>query len=163
MLGGLVSPVEGPPTVDAASYWCAFAAEYGSRDAVEVLMSQRRRGAVYARPSSAVAQLKDVAAALTRGIDSVPDRMCLWQGQVFAMGDFLAVWAVENVVHHLDLAADTPVPGDALELARMTIEALAGQVLPSEWSDEHAVLIGTGRLPLPEKHSSLQSRLPALG
>ncbi len=64
MLGGLVSPDDGPPTVDAATYWPAFTAEYGADDAVLTLMAQRRRSAAYARPSSAVAQLHDVAAAL---------------------------------------------------------------------------------------------------
>src|SRR3990170_2107129 len=43
MLGGMVSPVDDDPSVDAATYWPAFAAEYSTDDPVAVLMSQRRR------------------------------------------------------------------------------------------------------------------------
>src|SRR5687767_7765505 len=60
MLGGLVSPVDDAPSVDAASYWPAFADEYGDEDPVATLMLQRRRTAAYARPAAACAQLEDV-------------------------------------------------------------------------------------------------------
>src|SRR3954462_7796975 len=43
MLGGIVSLVDDEATVDAASYWPAFAKEYAAGDPVPVLMSQRRR------------------------------------------------------------------------------------------------------------------------
>jgi hypothetical protein len=163
MLGGLVSPVDDEPTVDAATYWSAFAAEYGSEEPVPVLMAQRRRTAAYARPASACEQLHDVAAALLRGVAAFGDRQCLWQGQVFAPGDFLAVWAVENVVHHLDLRSAEPAPAPALTLARSTVEALVGSPLPATWTEEDATLIGTGRLPVPDGLGSLADRLPALG
>jgi hypothetical protein len=163
MLSGLVSVVDSPPTVDAATYWPAFAAEYGSEDPVSTLMSQRRRTAAYARPSSAVLHLHDVAAALLRGIAACRDASYLWQGHVFAAGDFLTVWAVENAVHHLDLLSGIPVPATALRLTRATIEALAGEPLPPTSNDLDAALIGTGRLPVPDGWGSVASRLPALG
>lgn len=162
MLGGLVSPVERPATVDAASYWTAFGAEYADVDPVATLMSQRRRTAAYARPSSALAHLRDVGEALLRGVDALGDHRYLWQGHVFTAGDFLTVWAVENVVHQLDLLLEGPVPSAALTLARRTVDALAGP-LPDSWDDTEAVLIGTGRLPVPaDAGDDVATRLPAL-
>lgn len=145
MLMGLVSPVDGPPTVDAASYWRAYADEYGGGDQIPVLMEQRRRTAVYSRPSSALAQLDDLAAALLRGIEACRGDHLTWQGHTFAPGDFLAVWAVEHAIHHLDLLVDVPVPDTAMSLARATVAALAPDPIPADWSDPQVVLIGSGR------------------
>jgi hypothetical protein len=86
---------------------------------------------------------------LERGLEALPQTAVQWQGHVFAVGDFLTVWAVENVVHQLDLASETPAPASALVLARATIEALAEALLPTDWTDEDAILIGTGRHPVP--------------
>ena len=163
MLGGMVSPVDDEPSVDAASYWSAFATQYATDDPVPVLMSQRRRTSAYARPASATAELREVAATVRRGVGHFQDRPCLWQGHVFAAGDFLAVWAVEDVVHHLDLLSDEPAPPNALRLARETIEALIAQPLPGVWRDEEAVLMGTGRLPPPDGLRAVADLLPALG
>ena len=162
MLCGLVTQVDEPPTVDAASYWIAFAEEVAAEDPVEVLMAQRRRSSVYLRPSSACAQLTELAEAVQAGATNLPDRPCRWQGQVFLPGDFLAIWAVENVVHHLDLDLDRQVPARALALARYTIEALAGTPLPSSWSDRDAVLVGTGRAPVPDDAGGLADTFPVL-
>lgn len=162
MLAGMVSPADSEPSVDAASYWSAFASQYATDDPVPVLMWQRRRTAVYPRPSSATEQLREVAAAVRRGVNSFNDAPCLWQGHTFSAGDFLAVWAVENVVHQLDLMSDEPPPASALKLARATIEALIGQPLPTTWTDQDATLIGTGRLPVPDGLGAVASMLPAL-
>ena len=126
-------------------------------------MSQRRRTATYSRPESARGHLREVAAALLRGVDAFADRRCLWQGQVFAPGDYLAVWAVENVVHHLDLRSSEAAPPPALALARATVEALVGSPVPTAWTDEEASLFGTGRRPVPDGLGALADRLPAFG
>lgn len=128
MLGGFVSPVEATPTVDAASYWPAFDEEYDD-DPLDVLLAQRRRTAAYTRPDSARRQLHDVAAAVVRGAGSCADRPLAWQGHVFAPGDFLAIWAVEDVIHQVDLLGDEPLPATALDLARATVTALDGAAL----------------------------------
>jgi hypothetical protein len=94
---------------------------------------------------------------------AMPDRPHLWQGHVSTSGDFLAVWAVENVVHHLDLEVADPAPAGAMALARRTVEAIVGEGLPAAWPDEQAVLVGTGRLPVPDEASELAERLPAFG
>jgi hypothetical protein len=162
MLGGLVSVVDTEPTVDAASYWPAFAAEYAG-DPLPPLLAQRRRTTAYARPASAVEQLHDVAAAMLRGAEGVRDVRYLWQAHVFEPGDFLAIWAVEDVIHHLDLLSQEPPPADALELARSTVEALAGATFPEAWAAQDVVLVGTGRLPVPDGLGALGDRLPVLG
>lgn len=158
MLGGMVSAVDDQTTVDAASYWPGFAEEYGG-DPIGTLMAQRRRTAVYGRPSGACEHLRDVAAMLLRGTAHLAEGHYRWQDQVFTAGDFLTIWAVEDAIHHLDLLSDEPAPAAALELSRATVEALAGP-LPEGWTTEEAVLIGTGRLPVPDE---LSDRLPALG
>jgi hypothetical protein len=162
MLGGMVSVVDRAQTVDAASYWPAFAAEYRQDDPVVPLMAQRRRTAAFARPASARAELHDVAAAVQRGCAGLADASYLWQGHVFAAGDFLTIWAVEDAIHQLDLLSEEPVPDSALSLTRATIEALAGGPLPAA-SVEEAVLVGAGRLPVPDGLGAVGERLPALG
>ncbi|MEJ5944590.1 maleylpyruvate isomerase N-terminal domain-containing protein [Pseudokineococcus basanitobsidens] len=162
VLAGLVSPVDDPPTVDAASFWTAFA-DAADADEVAVLMAQRRRSAAYARPSAAVEHLRDVAGSVRRGTAAAASGDRRWLGEVFDVGDFLATWAVEDAVHQLDLRCAGPVPPDALALARETVEALAGRALPT---DDHveAVLVGTGRLGAPVGWGEdLRGRLPALG
>jgi len=163
MLAGLVSVVDAAPTVDAASYWPAFAKEFGGGDPVAALMGQRRRTASYARPADACEHLHDLAESILRGADAVGDARYRWQGHVFAPGDYLAIWAVEDVVHHLDLLAVEPPPASALELARATVEEVAGGPFPAAWASVDAVLVGTGRLPVPEGLGALAHRLPALG
>lgn len=163
MLGGLVCRTQEQPTVDAASYWTAFAEEYGSEDPVAALMSQRRRTAAYARPDAALEQLRDVGTALARGVRGCTDERREWQGQVFAAGDFLAIWAVENAVHHLDLLSEVAAPEGALHLSRATVEELAGGRLPAAWPDAEAVLVGAGRVPAPAGEEGVTSRLPVLG
>lgn len=136
MLGGFVSPVDGPPTVDAASYWPAFDEEYAGGDPLVPLLAQRRRTAAYLRPDSVREQMRDVAAALLRGTASCAEGHYLWQGHVFTAGDFLTIWAVEDVIHQLDLVSEVPAPTSALDLARATIAELGGGSL-------------AGRLPAP--------------
>lgn len=163
MLGGLVSRVDAEPTVDAASYWPAFAEDYGNEDPVLTVMSQRRRAAAFARPASAVAQLGDVGQSLLRGVRDCSEGNLQWDGHVFTVGDFLAVWAVEDVVHQLDLMCDEPAASSALSLARRTTESLSGQQLPASWSDAEVALIGTGREPVPAGSGVDTSGFPAFG
>ncbi|SFC76719.1 hypothetical protein SAMN04487968_11123 [Nocardioides terrae] len=51
----------------------------------------------------------------------------------------------------------------ALDVAVRTVRALSDDALPRDWSAETAVLVGTGREPVPDEHAELRSRLPALG
>jgi hypothetical protein len=89
----------------------------------------------------------------TRGVvaatESLRETPLSFQGHVLAAGDFVATWAVELAVHHLDLTRElnlpTPAPA-AQKLATATIEALAGVSLPASWTTEMTILVGTGRL-----------------
>lgn len=164
MLGGFVQQVDTSPTVDAASYWTAFAEEIAAENPIAVLMAQRRRTDAHSSPAALVAQLHDVSTAVLHGTRSMTDQPRLWQGHVFTAGDFLTIWAVEDAVHHLDLhvAAESP-PAAALSLSRRTIEALVAAPLPESWSDIDAVLAGTGRIPVPAGGEAIADRLPALG
>ena len=136
MLHGFVSPVDGPPTVDAASYWPAFDEEHADPDPIVPLMAQRRRSGAFLRPDSAREQMRDVAAAVLRGAASCTDGHRLWQGHVFTAGDFLAIWAVEDAIHQLDLLGDVPVPPTALDLARATVTELDGASLADRLPEE---------------------------
>jgi len=127
MLGGFVSPVDGSPTVDAASYWPAFEEDAG--DPLVALLAQRRRTTAYARPDAAREQMHDVADAVLRGAAGCAEGHYLWQGHVFTAGDFLAIWAVEAALHQIDLLGDRPVPPSALDLARATVAELDGAAL----------------------------------
>lgn len=162
MLTGLVSTCEEEPTVDAATYWPAFS-EGESDDVVATLMSQRRRSSTYARPAAAVEELRVVAGAVVRGVQVCPPGRRRWQGHVFELGDFLATWAVEVVVHQLDLRTGASLPASALSLTRGTIESLAGARAPDSWSDVDLVLAGTGRAPAPSDAGAFGDRLPVLG
>lgn len=155
-------PVDAEPTVDAASFWTAFAADNDGLDRVAVLLAPRRRSDASPRPDAMRAQLRDVAAAAVHGAEAMGDRPVRWADQVFAPGDFLTIWAVEDVVHQLDLDLGEDVPAGALALARRTAEALAGP-LPAAWPDSRAVLVGSGRLPVPADVGPAGARLPALG
>ncbi|MBZ5739961.1 maleylpyruvate isomerase N-terminal domain-containing protein [Nocardioides mangrovi] len=128
MLGGMVSPVADEPTVDAASYWPTFD-ETEAGEPVDTLMAQRRRTAAFARPSSACTELRYVAEAVLRGAAALAEGHYLWQHQVFTAGDYLTIWAVEDVIHQVDLISDHPVPATALDLARATVAELGGASL----------------------------------
>lgn len=162
MMLGLVRRTDDAPTVDAAGFWPVFASAGSGTDEVDVLMEQRRRTAAYRRPAGAMAQLADVAAALRDGVATAPETSCAWFGQVFRYGDYLACWAVELVVHLLDLEVDAEVPQTGLVVARRTVEELVGAPLPTGWSDTEAVLIGAGRVPVPAGRQLLAAALPVI-
>lgn len=102
-----------------------------------------------------------MATAVRRGSAAMRDQAVSWQSHVFSAGDFLAVWAVEDVVHQLDLQGDHPAPENAVRLTVATIEALVGRSLPADWGQEQSVLIGTGREPVPQDAQDLSAVLPA--
>jgi len=68
------------------------------------------------------------------------------------------------VGRELDVEPSAPA---ALRLARATVQSIAGDRLPASWTDEEAVLLGTGRLRLDAEQTrqagQLARRLPALG
>ncbi len=149
MLLGVVSPTSAEPDTDAASYWRTDPpSNDDSADAIDQLGYLHRLSSAYRRPRGLVGHLRVTADGLTGAVERMPAGTVRFQGHRLATGDFLATWATELAVHHLDLRLDDGAPGpdpDALTLARQTAEALAGQRLDAP-TDTEAVLRGWGRL-----------------
>lgn len=83
----------------------------------------------------------------------------------------IAMWTVELVVHHLDLAVHLPAlapPADGgLDLVKATLDRLTAGSCPKFWDIETYALKGTGRITVtPSERAKLASRaelLPAFG
>lgn len=122
LFAGLADRTDGPASVDAASYWTDYAEQVADADPVLVVMEQRRHSLAHARPAAAVAAIVDVGRQLDHVVAALPEGFHAFQGHVLTSGDLLATWAVETVVHQLDLDAETDVPPSALRLAHRTAE-----------------------------------------
>jgi uncharacterized protein (TIGR03083 family) len=166
MLLGIVSPTSEAATVDAASYWTS--APPSNDDAafgVGHVHYVRLLASAYREPGALAKHLSVTGRTVRRAAATLPDGRLEFQGHVIATGDFLATWAVELAVHHLDLGAELTLPpprAEAVRLARRTVEELAGGALPADLPDSEAVLIGTGRRD-PGDLEVPGLRLPALG
>jgi uncharacterized protein (TIGR03083 family) len=150
MLLGLVDPTDADPDTDAASYWRVEppSNDPGS-DELDNLRFARLLASAYRRPTGLLGHLRPTVAGVSRAIEALRAPAVNFQGHVLSGGDFLATWATELAVHHLDLDLDNALPGPdpaALRLARQTGDALADQPSPADWDDEHAVLAGWSRL-----------------
>lgn len=171
MLLGLVAPTNAEPDTDAASYWRAgVPTNDPDADQVAAVRFVRLLGAAYRRPTGLVHHLRPTAQGIATAVTALPPGALRFQGHVLSTGDFLATWAVELAIHHFDLGRELELPPPApaaVRLARTTIESLAHQQLPDEWTDETAVLLGAGRLRLNEHQvrqaGTLANRLPVLG
>jgi Mycothiol maleylpyruvate isomerase N-terminal domain len=159
MLLGVVSPTSEPPDVDAATYWRSFPPG-PSDDVFAHTRFVRAVASAYRRPSAAVAHVGVTVAALRRAASALPECAVAFQGHVLTTGDFLATWAVELAVHHLDVHGE-PAP-QALALSRATVEALAGSRAPADVDDSTLVLAGAGRLP-PARVTGWDAQLPVFG
>jgi uncharacterized protein (TIGR03083 family) len=167
MLLGTLSTTDDAADTDAASYWREAPAD--GPDALDQVQLARSIASAYRPPTGLVRHVCITADALNRAVARLDAGTVRFQGRVLPTGDFLATWAVELAVHHLDLNRELdlapPAPA-ALSMARATVEALAGDALPASWSDEAAVLAGAGRLPLTDiqrrEIGELGDRLPAL-
>lgn len=147
MLAGTPAVTGTAPTVDAASYWSTWE-ETAEADPIPGILWTRRTASAYARPRGVIEHLDMVARGVRAAAERMDEGALAFQDQVIATGDFLATWAVEQTVHHLDLDLPAGAPGpapSALALARRTVEALRpGAADPSE-DDAAAVLRGFGR------------------
>ena len=151
ILVGFASPTDRPADTDLVAYWRACCAP-GEPDLGHARFT-RLVASAYARPSGAVRHLHlTTGAALRLGRAADPGQRLAFQGHVVTMEDFLAIWAVEAAVHHLDLTVElpqAPPPAPAsLEVTRNTLDALAGHEAPADWDAAAYALKGTGRLPL---------------
>jgi uncharacterized protein (TIGR03083 family) len=168
MLLGVVSPTDRAPDTDAASYWSTPTRLQPASSPVGHVRFVRAMAGAYRSPTAIVAHLHPTADAVAAAVEAMPDGAVVTQGHSMRTGDFLATWALELAVHHLDLGAELPLSppaASALTLARATVEQLAGGRLP--WDDDTTVLIATGRVPADEEQAAqagpLAAHLPVLG
>jgi uncharacterized protein (TIGR03083 family) len=168
MLLGIVAPTDEQPDTDAATYWRAET--QGDGDQLAQIRFVRLVGAAYQRPTGIVQHLRPTAEGIATAVDALKPGVLAFQGHVMTTGDFLATWAVEIAVHHLDLTAEVamePPASTALALARETVEALAGGPLPTSWPDDVVVLLGSGRMRADSRQwqeaGALVEQLPVLG
>ncbi len=166
MLLGIVSPTDAAPTVDAASYWSQAPADNDEASGTDHVRYVRLLTSAYQRPSGSIRHLTMTGRTLVRAVTSLPPTSLDFQGHVIDTGDFLATWAVELAVHHLDLGleliVDPPTPA-ARDLTRRTVETLAGGPFPATLSEQDVILIGTGRKPAPDADALAHLMIPALG
>jgi hypothetical protein len=152
MLLGLVDPTDAEPDTDAASYWRAEPPiNDPDSDELDNVRFARLLASAYRRPTGLIGHLRPTVHGVVRAVEALSAPAVNFQGHMLSSGDFLATWATELAVHHLDLDLDQRLPGPdptALRLARQTADALADQASPAEWDDEHAVLVGWDRLPI---------------
>jgi uncharacterized protein (TIGR03083 family) len=152
MLLGLVTPSDQEPDTDAATYWQGSVPtnDPGADDLAPVLFV-RRVASAYRTPSGLIAHFDATARGVLGAVARSAPATLSFQQRTLNSGNYLATWAVEVAVHHLDLTATvdlTPPASSGLALARQTIESLAGGRLPAHWPDDHVTLVGTGRLQL---------------
>ncbi|MEU1736958.1 maleylpyruvate isomerase N-terminal domain-containing protein [Streptosporangium sp. NPDC020145] len=144
----LVTPVDSEPTRDAVTYWNVAAEPPTGDDPLDALIV--RLAAAYQEPELLKFHLDDVGSAAGRAAGLAdPDRRVGTQGQVLTAGDYLSAYVLEWTLHHLDLVAHLPhvagPPAEGLARTREMLEEIAGAAFPASFSDEDALLVGTGR------------------
>jgi uncharacterized protein (TIGR03083 family) len=143
----LVTPAEGEPTVDSDTYWKLVEPPTGD-DPLDALIP--RLAAAYGEPRLLKFHFDDVGAAAGRAAELAdPGVRVSTQDEVLTVGDYLSAYVMEWTLHHLDLIACLPSgaepPVETLAAARASLERIAGAAFPASFSDEDALLVGTGR------------------
>ncbi|MEU9036287.1 maleylpyruvate isomerase N-terminal domain-containing protein [Streptomyces sp. NPDC048352] len=158
----LATPVDAAPTRDAAGYWEVLDAAPDGEDPLDALTV--RLAAAYEEPWLLTFHLEDVGSAAGRAAD-LADRAgrVSTREQVLTVGDYLDAYVLEWTLHHLDLTARLPhaerPPAEGLARSRALLERIAGGAFPASFSDEDALLIGTGRrAPGPAEQAALAAR-----
>jgi uncharacterized protein (TIGR03083 family) len=144
----LVTPADGPPTRDAVTYWEVSSAPPTGEDPLDALTV--RLAAAYEDPRLLTFHLDDVGSAAGRAASLAdPAALVSTRDEVLTAGDYLSAYVLEWTLHHLDLVAHLPgVPGppaEGLARSRRMLETIAGRPFPASFTDEEALLAGTGR------------------
>jgi hypothetical protein len=143
----LVTPAETEPTVDALTYWNLVEPPTGE-DPLDALIP--RLAAAYGEPRWLKFHLDDVGSAAGRAAELAdPAVRVSTRDEVLTVGDYLSAYVLEWTLHHLDLIAHLPSaakpPAETLAAARASLEKIAGTPFPAAFSDQDALLVGTGR------------------
>ncbi|GGC45566.1 maleylpyruvate isomerase [Brevibacterium sediminis] len=146
----LVTPSEGAPTHDSATYWTVTDFPPTGDDPLDALIP--RLAAAYEDPQLLKFHLDDVGTAADRAARLAdPERRVETQHMVLTIGDFLNAYVLEWTLHHFDLIAHLPnaptPPTGCVARSRTMFEDAIGATIPAELTDAEALLIGTGRRP----------------
>lgn len=144
----LVTPAASEPTRDAVTYWNVATEPPTGDDPLDALIV--RLAAAYEEPRLLTFHLDDVGSAAGRAaVLADPELRVETQEQVLTAGDYLSAYVLEWTLHHLDLVAYLPhvagPPAEGLARTREMLEKIAGAAFPTSFSDEDALLVGTGR------------------
>ncbi|WP_026416939.1 maleylpyruvate isomerase N-terminal domain-containing protein [Actinomadura oligospora] len=162
----LVTPADGAPTADAATYWDVQDEPPTGDDPLDALIP--RLAAAYGEPRWLKFHLDDVGTAAGRAATLAdPAARVSTQDKVLTVADYLTAYVLEWTLHHLDLIADFPdaaaPPAESTSAARALLERIAGAPFPASLSDRAALLIGTGRrVPTTEEEAALADFPPKL-
>ncbi|GAB0103503.1 maleylpyruvate isomerase N-terminal domain-containing protein [Nocardia sp. JMUB6875] len=160
----LVTPAEAEPTRDAVTYWEVAAKPPTGDDPLDALTV--RLAAAYEDPALLKFHLDDVGSAAGRAATLCdPTLRVSTRDQVLTAADYLDAYVLEWTLHHLDLRAHLPgvphPPAESLSRTREMLEQITGTAFPRTFSDEDALLIGTGRRsPSAAQRTDLGAKLP---
>lgn len=168
----LATPTGAAPTRDAVTYWTIGgppSAPDGPPEEDPLSALTVRLAAAYQDMGLLRFHLDDVGSAAGRAARLAdPGLRVGTQGEVLTVGDYLSAYVYEWTLHHLDLRAHLPAvpgpPAEGLAHARTLLEGVVGAPFPGTFSDEDALLLGTGRrTPAEEQRAALgatANRLP---
>jgi uncharacterized protein (TIGR03083 family) len=144
----LVTPADAEPTRNAVTYWNVAETPPTGDDPLDALTV--RLAAAYEEPWLLKFHLDDVGAAAGRAAQLTdPSLRVSTRDEVLTAGDYLSAYVLEWTLHHLDLIAHLPdaagPPAEGLTRSREMLETIAGTAFPTSFSDEDALLVGTGR------------------
>ncbi|QFU94460.1 hypothetical protein YIM_46670 [Amycolatopsis sp. YIM 10] len=144
----LVTPAEAEPDHNAVTYWSVSQTPPTGDEPLDALIV--RLAAAYQEPGLLKFHLDDVGSAAGRAaVLADPGLRVSTQDMVLTAGDYLSAYVVEWTLHHLDLIAHlpgaTPPPVESLARTREMLEEIAGAKFPESFSDQDALLVGTGR------------------
>ncbi|MGW0839100.1 maleylpyruvate isomerase N-terminal domain-containing protein [Streptomyces sp. NPDC002787] len=144
----LATPADTAPTVDATTYWQVTNEPPSGDDPLDALTV--RLAAAYEDPALLKFHLDDVGSAAGRAAQLAdPTTRVSTQDQVLTVADYLTAYVLEWALHHLDLTAHLPSASgptpESLAHSRAALERIAGAAFPMSFTDEDALLIGTGR------------------
>lgn len=170
LLHGLAAPCAGPADRDYISCWKDWPARS------EVTFSDVRltwaMAAWYTTAEGLRRHFDDVVDMAASASRAARDGRVRLHGHVQSTEDFLAMWAVEFCLHHLDLLVGVPDrPGPrpgAVELALSTVDGLLGELQrPASWDELTYLRKATGRKPLDDADrdhlGASVSRYPVFG
>nr|WP_242680446.1 maleylpyruvate isomerase N-terminal domain-containing protein [Nocardioides sp. IC4_145] len=144
-LASPAGPDDGPPDVDAATYWRAFRPDNGDGGEAHARFVVRA-AAAYDGTAGLLAEWDETSGAAARAAAAAdPDALVTTQGHVLAVRDLVSTLVVEGTVHLLDAWGEPPAA--ALDHTLAVLERIHGGPLPPAAGPVEQVLQATGRAP----------------